>query len=161
MIAFGSPFRKAVAHIDGLTCSMCSMSVEKALRKLGFVSNVEMDLNENRAEISFVEGEAVALAMIARQVKEAGFSLRDLTVEVTMDSLEVKNQQNVILENVVYQFRGVEPRKLEGSFEFQVLGEDFMSRKDWKSWKEECSKEVRFEAMKSFPGVQGFYFVTL
>ena len=68
-------FKSVEMGIDGLTCSMCSRSVEMSLFKLDFIDRVEMDLNSNRSEIFFNEGMYVSIDKIAQAVIDAGFSV--------------------------------------------------------------------------------------
>ena len=68
-------FKSVEMGIDGLTCSMCSRSVEMSLVKLDFIDRVEMDLNSNRSEIFFNEGMYVSIDKVAQAVIDAGFSV--------------------------------------------------------------------------------------
>ncbi|WP_313989213.1 heavy metal-associated domain-containing protein [Xanthocytophaga flavus] len=65
--------------IDGLTCSLCSRSVEMSLRKLDFVQTVYMDLEKTQGRIYFKPELDPQPDKIAQAVKNAGYSVRFLT----------------------------------------------------------------------------------
>ena len=74
-------FTSAKIGINGLTCSACTRSVETGLRKLSFVENVEMSLENKSGIITFKKGQKVEIEKIASAVTDAGFSVRFLTAE--------------------------------------------------------------------------------
>lgn len=59
--------------IDGLTCSMCSYSVQSMIKKVPEVLEVKMDLNANEASITMKAGTAPDLALLVRKIYDAGF----------------------------------------------------------------------------------------
>lgn len=75
---FAARFTSAVIGIDGLTCSACSFSTEQSIRKLDFVENVNMELNENMATITFKKDKEISIDAIVRRVYAAGFSVRSV-----------------------------------------------------------------------------------
>ncbi len=77
-----SQFVSASIAIDGLTCSMCSMSVKRSIEKMPFVKSVTVDLNTTTAYVEFQPKAEVALKLLAQQVKKAGFTVRTLSVVV-------------------------------------------------------------------------------
>ena len=84
-------FHSATIGIDGLTCSMCSNGVEKALMQLDFVKKVDMDLNENIARVSFLDGKKVNINSLAKKVTDAGYSVRFMKSSFNFDNLKVNN----------------------------------------------------------------------
>jgi copper chaperone CopZ len=73
-------FGTARLGINGLTCSQCSRSVELSLRKLAFVSDVTMDLENTIATIRFGNESEPDFKYLAKAVTDAGFSVRFLDI---------------------------------------------------------------------------------
>lgn len=91
MMAFHcqAQIQSAKVGINGLTCSQCSRSVEMQLRKLAFVSNVNMDLADTEGTLQFKEGSKIDFSKIAQAVKDAGFSVRFLEAEIDMQKVKI------------------------------------------------------------------------
>ncbi len=52
-------FTSAELGVDGLTCSACTRSVELSIRKLDFVKDVQMNLDNTVGQITFVPGKQI------------------------------------------------------------------------------------------------------
>src|SRR5947207_1582573 len=72
--------------VNGLTCSACSRSVEMSIRRLDFVQNVEMNLENTERKITFKPNSKVDFEKIAQAVINAGFSVRYLSADITLDN---------------------------------------------------------------------------
>ncbi len=68
-------FSQAEVSVNGLTCSQCSRSVEMALKRLDFISKVEMDLQEPKALVVFKKDAKINFSRLAKAVRDAGFSV--------------------------------------------------------------------------------------
>lgn len=68
-------FTQAEVSVNGLTCSQCSRSVEMALKRLDFISKVEMDLQHPAAHIVFKKNKAIDFGKLAAAVRDAGFNV--------------------------------------------------------------------------------------
>src|ERR1700722_452721 len=71
-------FVSAKLGVDGLTCSACTRSVELSIRKLDFVKDVQMNLDNTVGQITFIPGKQISMNKIAKAVTDAGFSVRYL-----------------------------------------------------------------------------------
>lgn len=58
---------------SGLTCSMCSKSIFKALEKVSFVEKVDVDIEKSSYSISFRKGADVVPDELKKAVEDAGF----------------------------------------------------------------------------------------
>lgn len=126
--------------VNGLTCSMCTKSVDNALSKLSFVERVGVNLETTAGRIYFKEGSQPNLAAINKAVEDAGFSLRYLKIH-----LSFKNQAQYaagecfILEGVHYQLLDsctIETKEAS----FLVVNKSFMPKKAFKNWRSEIGK---------------------
>lgn len=61
-----------VINIDGMTCGGCVKSVDSALTRLNGVQSVDVDLEGNKASVTY-DPSAVAVDAIVEAIEEAGF----------------------------------------------------------------------------------------
>ena len=61
-----------VINIDGMTCGGCVKSVDSALTRLNGVQSVDVDLEGNKAAVTY-DSSAVAVDAIVEAIEEAGF----------------------------------------------------------------------------------------
>ncbi|MDG1105531.1 MAG: hypothetical protein P8N26_05155 [Cyclobacteriaceae bacterium] len=149
-------FKSVEMGIDGLTCSMCSRSVEMSLFKLDFIDRVEMDLNSNRSEIFFNEGMYVSIDKIAQAVIDAGFSVAYLNAlfDFKEQIIDTHTCWNYAYET--YQFLEVSQPQLKGETVLKFIGTNFLSRNELKKWKAQLSA-----AKNKGCGQNEYYSVTL
>ncbi len=123
--------------VDGLTCSQCSRSVEMSIRKLGFVQDVQMNLEHTEGKITFKPGAKIDLKKIANAVLDAGFSVRYLSVGFNFDN--VNTSTCVPFGENQFQFIKTEAKVLNGEAVLKVIGRKFMPKKEFKKWKEDLT----------------------
>ena len=73
--------KKVALVASGLTCSMCSKAIFKALTKLDFVEEVKVDIEQSKFILTFKSGKIVAIDQIKSAVADAGFSVQSLVYE--------------------------------------------------------------------------------
>ena len=122
--------QSAELGVNGLTCSQCSRSVEMKLNKLKFVQKVTMDLEHTNAKILFKKDQQVDLNAIAKAVRDAGFSVRILTISIDSKKVDL-TKICFLIHNDAFDIIGTNTLKT-GNVKFQLVGENFMSSKDWK-----------------------------
>jgi copper chaperone CopZ len=149
-------FKSVEMGIDGLTCSMCSRSVEMSLVKLDFIDRVEMDLNSNRSEIFFNEGMYVSIDKVAQAVIDAGFSVAYLNAlfDFKEQAIATNTCWNYAYET--YQFLDVSQPQLKGEKVLKFIDTNFLSRSELKKWKAQLSAAKNKDC-----GQNEYYFVTL
>jgi copper chaperone CopZ len=64
---------KAEIRATGLTCSMCSNAINKQLKSMLEVANVETDLNTNTFTVTLKEGNDLSPKVFKEKVEKAGF----------------------------------------------------------------------------------------
>ena len=149
-------FKSVEMGIDGLTCSMCSRSVEMSLVKLDFIDRIEMDLNSNRSEIFFREGMYVSIDKVAQAVIDAGFSVAYLNAlfDFKEQPIDTHTCWNYAYET--YHFLEVSQPQLKGETVLKFIGTNFLSRNELKKWKAQLSA-----AKNKGCGQNEYYSVTL
>ncbi len=73
--------KKVSLVASGLTCSMCSKAIFKALTKLDFVEEVKVDIELSKFVLTFKSGKTVVIDQIKSAVADAGFSVQSLVYE--------------------------------------------------------------------------------
>lgn len=62
--------------VDGLSCPFCAYGVEKQLKRLEGVKQVEVDVAKGQVVVSMNEGKTLERGQAVEAVKKAGFTLR-------------------------------------------------------------------------------------
>ncbi len=127
-------FVSARLDLAGLTCSLCSKSVEKSIRQLDFVENISTDLNSNLSEVVFKPGKKVDISALAQKVYDAGFSVLSLTATFDFSRQAMDDAHSFAFANDRYIFVQDKQEFLNGKVAFRFVGSKFLSRKEYKDW---------------------------
>lgn len=131
----GAQFRQASIGINGLTCSQCSRSVEMQLRKLDFISKVDMDLEHKNGTLYFKSNRKVDMSAIARAVKDAGFSVRYLKAEINREDIQLSGEGCFKLHGDAYYISEAGNLKEPAVLTLQFLGQEYLTKKELKQYK--------------------------
>lgn len=127
-------FISAEIGINGLTCSVCTRSVEMSVRKLDFIDSVSMDLSNTSGKVFFKEGSKVVIEEIAKAVTDAGFSVRYLYANFNFKDLPPIEAPCWSYRNERYQLVQTESKQLSGNRKLKFIGEKYLSKKESKDW---------------------------
>lgn len=128
--------------VNGLTCSMCTRSVEMSLKRLDFVKNVEMNLETTEGRIFFKEGTPIDLNALAKAVIDAGFSVRFLKLQLSFDDIPLKDDGSFVFQGQSYQWLDFQ-NKVNGPVALKLVDENFLPKKE------------RVELKKKFVALKG------
>ncbi len=67
-------------RVDGLGCPFCAYGIEKRLRSLDGVKDIEFDIAKGEVILTTEKGGTLNREQIRAKVEEAGFTLRALSV---------------------------------------------------------------------------------
>jgi copper chaperone CopZ len=137
--------------VDGLTCSMCTRSVEMAIKKLAFVEIVKMDLTQTQGTITFKAGQNVNFKQLAKAVKDAGFSVRYLKAIVD-DLPTAKNDAIIVGDNTIKLVNTVSDKTNTKTATLILLGIDYMNKKSLKTW------QTKYSNFSPFTKENNYYF---
>jgi copper chaperone CopZ len=121
-----APISKAELVASGLTCSICSNSIYKALVRLPFIDHVTPDLEHSSYHITFKKPLAVDIDAIKEAVRGAGFSVSSLTLTMSLTHVAVQNDADVVLGGQTFHFLHVPPEILNGETTVKVVDKDFL-----------------------------------
>lgn len=142
-------FTSALIGVDGLTCSACSFGTEKSLRKLPFVNQVIMDLNQNTALLTFHEGQKVDVDALVKKVYDAGFSVRFVKADFNFKSTPVKKEGFFIYNNDYYCFLTPPPASVPELATLLFIDDKYLPKKESRQYKEAINNK---EKLKPGPG---------
>ena len=75
-------FNNITFKVDGLTCSMCSLNVQKQLEKVYFIESVEAKIEEVTYEVQLKKNHYIDFYAIANAIEDAGFSINKESVVI-------------------------------------------------------------------------------
>jgi copper chaperone CopZ len=95
--------KSAEVLASGLTCSMCSKAIFKALSNLDFVDTVKVNIETSVYQINFKKDSPVKIEGIRDAVYDAGFSIAKLAI---VGDWKVKTAtKDLAFEDFGYQFK--------------------------------------------------------
>ncbi|HLK27583.1 MAG TPA: heavy-metal-associated domain-containing protein [Puia sp.] len=124
--------QKAEFQASGLTCSMCSNAINKALKTVPFIETVNTDLNKNVFEVIFKKNVPVDFDAIRKKVEDAGFSIAKLWVIADLHNQKINNDEHVSIDGLNFHFMNVKSQTLNGSQRFQLIDKNYVSAKEFK-----------------------------
>lgn len=112
---------KAEIRATGLTCSMCSNAINKQLKTLPEVSNVETDLNTNTFTVTLKEVNELSPKTFKEKVEKAGFFIGSLIITAKSETI---NKSPYILVN--------DYKNNASEVQFQVVDKGYVTEKEFK-----------------------------
>ena len=70
-----------VMRVDGLACPYCAYGVEKKLKKIEGVENVDVDLDKGLVVVDVKPGVQLTEPQMTKLFKDAGFTYRSMTTK--------------------------------------------------------------------------------
>ncbi len=123
---------KVTIQASGLTCSMCSNSINKSLKTIDFVQNVNPNIQNSSFEITFKTGSAVDFDKLKKKVEDAGFTVASFTALVNFNNVQVKANQPIKVGDKTLYILNAKDLSLNGAKQIRVLDKGFVSGKEFK-----------------------------
>jgi copper chaperone CopZ len=130
-ISFGQ-VKSVTIQASGLTCSMCSNAINKALKTLEFVEAVKPNIQTSSFEVTFKPNAAIDFDKLKNKVEGAGFFVSKFLASVQFDNVQVKNNTPVTVGDKTFSFVNVENTALNGVKQIRLLDKGFVSAKEFK-----------------------------
>lgn len=141
---------KVMLQASGLTCSMCSNSINKSLKTIDFVQNVNPNVQTSTFEITFKQGSAVDFDKLKKKVEDAGFTVASFTATVNFNNVQLKENQPVKVGDKTFYILNAKDQSLNGSRQVRIVDKGFVSPKE--------SKKI---SLTNAAGAGGVYNVTI
>jgi copper chaperone CopZ len=123
---------KVTLQASGLTCSMCSNSINKALQTLPSVQKVMANIKTSSFDITFKPGATVSFDELKNKVEDAGFSVAKMTATINFDDQAIKNDEHIQSNGLTLHFLNVKDQTLSGTKTIQVLDKGYVSAKEFR-----------------------------
>lgn len=75
--------------VGGMTCSMCSSAIHKALIEMPGVIDVNVSLATNIAHVEFIKSENLTADIIAEEIEDIGYDVSDVMVKAPKQRIRV------------------------------------------------------------------------
>ncbi len=95
--------KSAEVLASGLTCSMCSKAIFKALSTLDFVDTVKVNIETSVYQLFFKKDKLVKIEGIRDAVYDAGFAIDKLSI--TADWKDKTAVNDLVFSDLGYQFK--------------------------------------------------------
>jgi len=126
--------KSASLMASGLTCSMCSKAIYKALLKVPEVKDVQVDINKSKYTIQFRDDAKIVLDDIKKAVEDAGFSVASMQVTANFNHVEISNDAHISVAGNNLHFLGVTKQVLNGDKTFTMVDKNFLPAKEYKRY---------------------------
>lgn len=123
---------KVSIQASGLTCSMCSNAINKALKSLDVVENVQADVSASSFQISFKSGSVIDFDLLKKKVEDAGFFVASMLVTLNVNQIEVSKDAHIDIAGTMYHFLNTDNKLLNGETRLKILDKGFVSSKEFK-----------------------------
>lgn len=123
---------KVSLQASGLTCSLCSNAINKALKSLDFVDKVDANIKNSSFDIYFKPGAKVDFDRLRAKVEDAGFSVANFTANIHFNQVKMLNDYCVVLGETAFQFINAKDQVLNGDKMIRVLDKGFVLAKEYK-----------------------------
>ena len=136
VLVLGASAQAQVTNVSlqasGLTCSMCSKAVMLALQKVPFVDKVQVDIKNQRYNLTFKNSTAVDFDALAKAVEDAGFSVAKFNVVATVPDMQLQKDTHVKIGDQYFHFLNAKNQHVNGKTTFTIVDKSFVSAKDFK-----------------------------
>lgn len=131
-IATEAQVTKVSLQASGLTCSMCSNAINKALKTLHFVADVEADVKNYTFDISFKPNTLIDFDQIKMKVEDAGFSVSGFIAAIDFKNVQVQENSPVSIGSYTFLFVNGNGQSLHGVRQVKLLDKGFVSSKEYR-----------------------------
>ena len=123
---------KVSIQASGLTCSLCSNAINKALKSLDFIDKVEPNLKNSTFDVTFKPGSKVDFDKLKNKVEGAGFSVANFSASILFNNVRIKPDENVVVGDKVLRFVNVKEQTLNGIRPVRVVDKGFVPAREYK-----------------------------
>ena len=131
-LAGNAQVTKVSLQASGLTCSMCSNSINKSLKTISFVENVKANIQTSSFDITFKPNTKVDFDLLKKKVEDAGFTIANFVAAINFDNIQVKNNQPVKVGDKTFYIINAKDQALNGTRQVRLVDKGFVSNKEFK-----------------------------
>ena len=121
--------------INGLTCSLCTRSVDRSISRLEFVDSVTMSLENTEGRIYLKDVETIDLKRITKAITDAGFSVRFVRLQFDFRDTRIDQDGFFSFKGRRYQWLQFKSKALPNAVALTLIDEGFLPKKESNQWK--------------------------
>ncbi len=129
--AANAQIQSAKLKADGLTCSMCSKAIFKALEKVSFIDKIDADIETSVFTLTFKKDQTVSPDRIAKAVTDAGFTVGrlELTADLPADAAGGKDA-HIAFGGATYHLLNAPEGSVAGAHTLVLADKAFLNEED-------------------------------
>jgi copper chaperone CopZ len=131
-VTMSAQVSKVTLQASGLTCSMCSNSITKALKTLPYAESVFANIQSSSFDINIKPGSNVSFDEIKKKVEDAGFFVANMKATMNFDNQPIVNNEHINVSGLTLHFLNVKDQTLKGNKSVQILDKGYVSAKAFK-----------------------------
>lgn len=135
--------QSATLVASGLTCSMCSKAIYKALEKVPYVAGITVDIEKSSYEITFKPGMDIEPDEMKKAVEDAGFSVASMKVTTKLGGEKLENDAHVTISGATYHFVKVPDQVVKDRVTLTLIDKNYLPAKERKRY-------AKYTTMKCF-----------
>ncbi len=89
---------KVVIIINGMACPVCAYGVEKKLKSVKGVKDIEIDIQNGLATLTAKEGQSIEISQVPQAIEDSGFRPDKITATAS-GMIEKDDNDNFILKS--------------------------------------------------------------
>ena len=121
---------------SGLTCSMCSNSINKSLKTLPFVESIKANIKTSTFDIAIKPGAVADYDLMKKKVEDAGFFVAKFLITVPFSDAEIKGNATVSFQDKRLRFiNSSAANNIPGNKQVRIVSKGFLSAKEAKKLK--------------------------
>jgi len=121
--------------INGLTCSLCTRSVDRSISRLEFVDSVNMSLENTEGRIYVKDVEVIDLKRITKAITDAGFSVRFVRLQFDFRDTRIDKDGFFSFKGQRYQWLQFKSNTSQNNVALTLINEGFLPKKESNQWK--------------------------
>jgi len=131
-IATSAQITKVSFQASGLTCSMCSNAIFKALKTLDFVDKVDADVKTYTFDMTFKANSNIDFDLIKKKVEGAGFAISGFIATIQFNSVQLKKDQPVAVADKNFLFVNGHEQLLNGIKDVKLIDKGFVASNEYR-----------------------------
>ncbi len=136
--------QKVELQVNGLTCSMCNLSVYKALQKVSFIDSIKTQLNSSVYTLTIKPGAYIDPSSLRKQVEDAGFSVGVLRIIFQPMDISLAKDEHLSYGN--YYFHVLKTPSSKENWTAEIKDKKFISQKEYNRLRKELSQHHCYES---------------
>jgi copper chaperone CopZ len=131
-VAANSQVSKVSIQASGLTCSMCSNAINKALKNIDFVEKVDANIKTSTFEVTIKPKSKVDFEKLKSKVEDAGFFVSTFIATIHFNNVQVKAGEPLTVGDQTLQVLNTKDQILNGDKAVRIVSKGFVSTKEFK-----------------------------